>query len=159
MIVSEEDGMWLGTGMYFWDNMANAEFWMTKKEKDNPYRDYGIIVANVFMDRLLDLTDNEICNKIGEIWEKYAAKNGIEDEGDLELGYKLNVLFRAIKLLQENYYVIKVFGKYNKTPKNKLWSYNIKDNRAEPIGSVKCIYNVRNEEAIGEREFAWKGKL
>lgn len=153
MIVSEEDGAWLGTGMYFWDNMANAKFWMRKKKKDNPYRDYSIIVANVFMDRLLDLTDNDICNKIGEMWEKYKEVNGINDEKSGELGYKLNVLFKSIEILQINYYVIKVFGKYNKTPKNKLWSYNIKDNNVEPIGTVKCIYSVRNEEAIGDREF------
>ncbi len=66
----------------------------------------------------------------------------------------MNVLFRSIEILRENYYVIKIFGKYNKTPKNKLWSYNIEDNNVEPIGTVKCIYSVRNEEAIGGREFA-----
>lgn len=153
MIVSEEDGKWLGTGMYFWDNKGNAKYWMRKKKRDNPTKNYSIVAANVFMDKLLDLTDNDICDKIGEMWEKYQEVNWIEDENDCELGYKLNVLFRSIEKLRENYYVIKVFGKYNKTPKNKLWSYNIKENSVEPIGTVKCIYSVRNEEAIGDREF------
>ena len=153
MIVSEEDGIWLGTGMYFWDNMANARFWMRKKRKDDPHRDYSIISANVFMDKLLDLTDNDICNKIEKMWEKYLEVNGINDEKNSALGYKLNVLFKSIEMLRENYYVIKIYGKYNKTPKNKLWSYSIEDNNVEPIGTVKCIYNVRNEEAIGDKRF------
>ena len=33
MIVSKEDGNWLGTGMYFFFILANAEYWMRKKKK------------------------------------------------------------------------------------------------------------------------------
>lgn len=104
------------------------------------------------MDKLLDLTDNDICNKIGETWEKYQKGNGLTDVKDNELGLKLNLLFKSIKIFQENFYVIKIYGRYNKTPKNKLWSYNVKGDKAEPISTVKCIYNVKNEEAIGERK-------
>lgn len=152
MIISEEDGKWLGTGMYFWDNLANAKFWMKKKRKENIYRSYSIVMATIFMDKLLDLTDNDICNKIGETWEKYQKVNGLTDVKDNELGLKLNLLFKSIKIFQENFYVIKIYGRYNKTPKNKLWSYNVKGDKAEPISTVKCIYNVKNEEAIGERK-------
>lgn len=156
MIVSEEDGKWLGTGMYFWDNLANARFWMKKKERDCPSEVYRIVMANVYMDRLLDLTDQDICNKIGEIWEKYQKINYLDDKKKCGLGCKLNILFGSIPHLQEKYHVIKVNGKYNRTPENSLWSYNIKNDFAEPIGSVKCIYSVRNEEAIAEKKFVGK---
>lgn len=152
MIISEEDGKWLGTGMYFWDNLANADFWMKKKRKENSNCSYSIVIANIFMDKLLDLTDNDICNKIGRVWEKYQIVNGLTDMNDNELGLKLNLLFKSIKMFGENYHVIKIYGKYNKTPKNKLWSYNIRVDNVEPISTVKCIYNVKNEEAIGERQ-------
>lgn len=66
--------------------------------------------------------------------------------------YILNIFFRAISFLQDNFHVTKVYGKYNRTPKNKLWTYNVKGDRAEPTASVKCIYCVRNKAAIGEKE-------
>lgn len=152
LIISEEDGKWLGTGMYFWDNVANANFWMGKKKRENPCKTYGIVAANIFLDRLLDLTDIDICDKIGEIWEVFKKKTGIENEKNQELGYKLNILFQAVKPFQEKYSVIKVYGKYNRTPENKLFLYNIRKNNAEPFASVKCIYNVKDAEAIGNRE-------
>lgn len=34
LISSQEDGIWLGKGMYFWDNISNARFW--KREKLKP---------------------------------------------------------------------------------------------------------------------------
>lgn len=33
MIESKEDGIWLGNGMYFWDNLSNAKFWYRKNNK------------------------------------------------------------------------------------------------------------------------------
>ena len=49
------------------------------------------------------------------------------------------------------YHVIKILGKYNYSPPNKLFEYNIRNNNTEPITSVKCIYNVKNVSAIADR--------
>ncbi len=152
MIVSKEDGNWLGTGMYFWDNLANAEYWMRKKNRKEPYKNYSIVAAEIYLDQLLDLTDINVCNKIGRLWEEYQKKNVINDAKEYGLGYKLNILFQSIPFFRDNFYVAKVYGKYNNTPKNKLWTYNVRGNRAEPTASVKCIYCVRNQAAIGEKE-------
>ena len=33
MINSEEDGNWLGRGMYFWDNPSNYKYWLKVKQR------------------------------------------------------------------------------------------------------------------------------
>ena len=39
--IISEDTYWLGDGMYFWDNLSNAKFWVNKKKKD--YRRNSLI--------------------------------------------------------------------------------------------------------------------
>lgn len=151
MIVSTEDGIWLGTGMYFWDNQSNAKFWYKKKCKENPKEEYSIVQASVYMDHLLDLTDLDVCKSIEKLWCKYKEKAHISDSQDQPLGYKLNCLYKYFSGFADIFWVIKVFGKYNYTPKNDLFSYDLRSNKAEPITTVKCIYNVRNINAIEER--------
>lgn len=157
MIVSKEEGKWLGNGMYFWDNISNAMFWKEKKLRDNPYVSHSIIIANVFLDKLLDLTDLDVCTKMGVLWNTYVEKTGIDKLENHELGFKLNILFKTFDIVNERYNVIKVYGKYNHTPDNKFWTYDLTRNYVEPISSVKCIYNVKSEDAIGEKEFYVKG--
>ena len=33
LIMTQEDGYWLGKGMYFWDNLSNAHYWKKEKER------------------------------------------------------------------------------------------------------------------------------
>lgn len=56
LVWCEEDGNWLGSGMYFWDNLSNAKFWQVKKEKYGAI-DVKIVRALLSLTDLLDLTD------------------------------------------------------------------------------------------------------
>lgn len=54
------------------------------------------MAAEIYLDQLLDLTDINVCNKIGRLWEEYQKKNVINDAKEYGLGYKLNILFQSI---------------------------------------------------------------
>ena len=73
MIESKEDGIWLGNGMYFWDNLSNAKFWYRKKQQKHD--ELLIVQSNVYTDFLLDLTDLDVCNKMEQLWNKVYKEN------------------------------------------------------------------------------------
>lgn len=151
MIVSQEDGNWLGQGMYFWDNLGNAKFWMGEKKKKDPSQEYQIVKARVSMENLLDLTDIDICKAVQQLWDKCEQEMDLPKGKAVGLGLKLNTLCRSIEAFNTGYNVYKVFGKYNKTPKNQLIIYDLTNDKVEPILSVKTIYNVKKYQAILER--------
>ena len=120
-----KDDIWLGDGMYFWDNKGN------------------VVRVNVNADNILDLTDYDVYMKLKYAWEKLADKKQCNQE--LPLGNKLNMLF-SIDSFSQKYDIIKVFGKYNNTPAYGIFSYDYKANKAEPTIGVKCIYNIKNSK-------------
>ena len=92
MIESKEDGIWLGNGMYFWDNLSNAKFWYRKKQQKHD--ELLIVQSNVYTDFLLDLTDLDVCNKMEQLWNKVYKENEIKIPKDkITLGVKLNYLY------------------------------------------------------------------
>ena len=151
VIESQEDGIWLGSGMYFWDNATNANYWLKQKSRKQPEEKFEIVIAHVYMDHMLDLTDIDICKNIETLWKTYKQKSGLDTPDNETLGYKLNTLYDYFPSFKEMYHVIKILGKYNYSPPNKLFEYNIRNNNTEPITSVKCIYNVKNISAIADR--------
>lgn len=52
VIESQEDGIWLGSGMYFWDNATNANYWLKQKSRKQPEEKFEIVIAHVYMDQL-----------------------------------------------------------------------------------------------------------
>lgn len=151
MIESKEDGIWLGNGMYFWDNLSNAKFWYRKKQQKHD--ELLIVQSNVYTDFLLDLTDLDICNKMEQLWNKVYKENEIKIPKDkITLGVKLNYLYDYYDMFKDVYQVIKVIGKYKKTPQNSFYKYDLDSRRAEPTTAIKCIYNVKNVDAIATRE-------
>ena len=52
VIESQEDGIWLGSGMYFWDNATNANYWLKQKSRKQPKEKFEIVIAHVYMDQL-----------------------------------------------------------------------------------------------------------
>lgn len=115
MIESKEDGIWLGNGMYFWDNLSNAKFWYRKKQQKHD--ELLIVQSNVYTDFLLDLTDLDVCNKMEQLWNKVYKENEIKIPKDkITLGVKLNYLYDYYNMFKDVYQVIKVIGKYKKTP-------------------------------------------
>ena len=151
MIESKEDGIWLGNGMYFWDNLSNAKFWYRKKQQK--HYELLIVQSNVYTDFLLDLTDLDVCNKMEQLWNKVYKENEIKIPKDkITLGVKLNYLYDYYDMFKDVYQVIKVIGKYKKTPQNSFYKYDLDSRRAEPTTAIKCIYNVKNVDAIATRE-------
>lgn len=151
MIESKEDGIWLGNGMYFWDNLSNAKFWYRKKQQKHD--ELLIVQSNVYTDFLLDLTDLDVCNKMEQLWNKVYKENEIKIPKDkITLGVKLNYLYDYYDMFKDVYQVIKVIGKYKKTPQNSFCKYDLDSRRAEPTTAIKCIYNVKNVDAIATRE-------
>lgn len=151
MIESKEDGIWMGNGMYFWDNLSNAKFWYRKKQQKHD--DLLIVQSNVYTDFLLDLTDLDVCNKMEQLWNKVYKENEIKIPKDkITLGAKLNYLYDYYDMFKDVYQVIKVIGKYKKTPQNNFYKYDLDSRRAEPTTAIKCIYNVKNVDAIATRE-------
>lgn len=151
LITSENsrDDIWLGKGMYFWDNMGNANWWNKKQCYRNPDTEYAIVVANAKLNELLDLTDFDIYMKLEELWEKICKK--MKKDSNIPLGNKLNFLFDS-QGFETIYAVIKVYGKYNATPSGGLFKFDYRSMKAEPTIGVKCIYNIRNERCITEKE-------
>lgn len=151
MIESKEDGIWLGNGMYFWDNLSNAKFWYRKKQQKHD--ELLIVQSNVYTDFLLDLTDLDVCNKMEQLWNKVYKENEIKIPKDkITLGIHLNYLYDYYDMFKDVYQVIKVIGKYKKTPQNSFYKYDLDSRRAEPTTAIKCIYNVKNVDAIATRE-------
>lgn len=151
MIESKENGIWLGNGMYFWDNLSNAKFWYRKKQQK--HNELLIVQSNVYTDFLLDLTDLDVCNKMEQLWNKVYKENEIKIPKDkITLGVKLNYLYDYYDMFKDVYQVIKVIGKYKKTPQNSFYKYDLDSRRAEPTTAIKCIYNVKNVDAIATRE-------
>ncbi len=95
--------------MYFWDNKGNAKWWRTCQSKKHPGKCFKVLRVNADISKILDLTDYDISEKLGELWEKYCLIIG--EDSDVGLGYKLNTLFSAISDFSEKYNVIKVYGR------------------------------------------------
>lgn len=138
MIISREDGKWLGQGMYFWDNLGNAMYWKGEKQRRQPEEDFVIVLARVSTEKLLDLSDPDICDSICKIWDtwKDRAKIGSR-ENNIPLGKKLNILYKIIPEFKDIFHVFKIYGKYNKTRPSNLYPYNLSSKSPEPTLAVK----------------------
>jgi hypothetical protein len=147
---NKRDDIWLGVGMYFWDNEGNAKWWNEKQSKRNLHKKYKIIRVNADTSNLLDLTDYDVYKKMEEIWKNLCKK--INADSEKPLGYKLDTLFHSFPRFKEKYMAIKVFGKYNRTPVDGLFPFDCKSMKAEPTMAVKCIYNVKNYDCILKSE-------
>lgn len=150
LIISEnsKDDIWLGRGMYFWDNKGNVRWWNKKQRKKNPDKVYAMVAANAKLDELLDLTDYEIYKKLEEFWQAICKK--IKKDPNVPLGNKINFLFDA-RGFSGMYAIIKVYGKYNATPNDGLFKFEYDTMKSEPTVAVKCIYSIRDNRCIVEK--------
>lgn len=146
-----KDDMWLGKGMYFWDNRGNAAWWMDKQKRKNPTDSFCMIAANANLERLLDLTDYDIYMKLEEVWQTICKKAKLNP--NVPLGNKLDYFFESEKF-GVVYSLIKVYGKYNATPSRGVFRFDYESMRAEPTIAVKCIYSIRDVKCILEKEYA-----
>lgn len=91
---NSKDDIWLGKGMYFWDNIGNAKWWNHKQCDRHPDMKYSIAVANVVLDNLLDLTDYDVYMSLDKLWKQICQLCGLNP--NVQLGGKLNFLFDTL---------------------------------------------------------------
>lgn len=144
-----KDDIWLGKGMYFWDNKGNANWWKNKQQNRNKDKRYSIVTVNAILNNLLDLTDFEVYMEMEELWKQICKQCDLDS--NIPLGKKLDFLFEAFNFGKE-YDLIKVYGKYNRTPNKGFFKFDYQSMKPEPTISIKCIYSIRNEKCIVEKE-------
>lgn len=151
-IINSNDTDWLGYGMYFWDNEANANYWVTqKRKKEKEIEEIGKVKGNIYTDKILDLTDIEQIETFGKLWDLYCEKEKCDKEQPL--GIKLDKLFDYFGTLSSTIKAIKVYGRYIYTPERDFIPYDKNSKTCEPIYNVKCIYVVKDCDYIVNREF------
>lgn len=106
LYVAKEDGYWAGSGMYFWDNIGNANYWLNKSKKDKP----RILRARLSYNsiEILDLSDIAVLNKFNDRWPKIAQLFEVEEH--VSLGKKINTIVEFMTELK----VVKEIGFYPK---------------------------------------------
>ncbi|MGP1529294.1 MAG: hypothetical protein ACTTI3_02985 [Treponema sp.] len=103
-LIISEDHDYLGRGMYFWDHKSNARYWKVHKKSA---RESAIVSAEINLEQLLDLTDDDICAELDKSCARLQAIEVVKP-----FGKKLDYIFEAFKL---TYTVIK--GRENKERK------------------------------------------
>lgn len=152
-----EDGYWAGSGMYFWDNLGNANYWLKKSKKKNPV----ILRARLTFsnDELLDLSDNFVLDKFNNLWPVVAKRLKISKNATL--GKKINQIVKIydgdIKVVKEiGYYPKRILENNNhiRTTSKEHDFLNVSNKYAYPhvTSKVKTIYCVKEPSVLSELE-------
>ena len=157
-LIISKDTNWLGKGMYFWDNLSNARYWKNEKLRKKETTDIKIIKGTIFLEKMLDLTDEEPVRYINDIWNfisKFSEIQKIKIE-KAELGRKLDVIFDFYKahLSKEfDYNVIKCLGSYKRNLMGNLDLFS----ESNLTLSNKIIYSIKENICIGKFEIVDEG--
>ena len=158
-LIISKDTNWLGKGMYFWDNLSNARYWKNEKLRKKETTDIKIIKGTIFLEKMLDLTDEETVRYINDIWNfisKFSEIQKIKIE-KAELGRKLDVIFDFYKahLSKEfDYNVIKCLGSYKRNLMGNLDLFS----ESNLTLSNKIIYSIKESICIGKFEIVDEGE-
>ena len=148
LLISFGDKYWLGTGIYFWDNLGNAKYWKRNKERKDKYKEkkYSILRVGVCLDNALNLTDPDVGKQFKNIINKISEINPIIQNGGF--GEKIDFLLRKFPEIMGNYEVIIADGYYAKQT-NKIFK-NMSSYLPRLTDKNKRIYNVIKNDAIVE---------
>lgn len=156
LLTSTEDGYWCGTGMYFWDNISNARYWISKK-RDNKTEKYTISQAflKCSSDDILDLTDKESCDNLIESARSILSKMEVEDRIKLnfhQTGAVINFVHNFSKKHGlPTFKVVKMQGLYG-DPELVDSIYGEALKYPHPTIRTKTIYAVREIELLKDRQ-------
>lgn len=150
-IINSNDTLWLGDGMYFWDNKSNSEYWRKEKKKKESDKEFSILKSNLYIDQILDLTDLNTLKEMEALWDEFRKKS--KHRKYYPLGQKINILFNYYEELPQAYKIIKVFGRYAYTPTINFFRMNRQSKICEPIYDVKAIYCVKDKSIISNKEY------
>lgn len=157
-LIISKDTNWLGSGMYFWDNLSNAKYWKNEKLRKRETTNIKIIKGKIFLENLLDLTDEETVRYVNKIWScisKFSEIKRMKIE-KAELGRKLDVIFDFYKahLSKEfDYNVIKCLGSYRKDLMESLDLFS----ESNLTLTNKIIYSVKENICISKFEIINEG--
>lgn len=152
---------WAGFGLYFWDSLKNAEYWINSKKDED--REYTIVKANfeIEEEKLLDLTnaasfeDFEYTVNLIKIFD-----NNIADDPD-HFGILINAVFYFLQeahlikdyrvkgyFLSKIFYAVKIIGYYPKAEEVDRFS---EKGKSHPTVKSKIIYNIRKQTLLTKR--------
>jgi len=104
------DTDWLGTGMYFWDNLSNAKYWKREKVRkgDPPHEEAcKIVKARISCEHLLDLADTEIPAGFCRLWQGAKHKIGNDKRSNMGFGQKIDFIIFYYSDMQDDCLVVK----------------------------------------------------
>lgn len=143
-----EDTQWLGTGMYFWDNLSNAKFWKKQKIRKNPCHyaeEYKIVIAKISCKDSFDFTNQEERDSFCFLWN--IAKQKLSTEKILTMGFGqiLDYVFFSFNFFDCS--VVKSHADYSRNEENfDLFG------KSDLSSTIKTIYSVRKDSAISCRK-------
>ncbi|WP_454206204.1 hypothetical protein [Peptoniphilus sp. Marseille-Q6390] len=137
---------WLGTGIYFWDNLGNAKYWKRDKERKDKEKKYSILRVGVCLDNALNLTDPDVGKQFNNIINKISEIDPIIQKGGF--GKKIDFLSRKSPEIMGNYEVI-IADVYYAKQTNRIFK-NMRSYLPRLTDKNKRIYNVIKNDAIVE---------
>lgn len=146
LLKSFGDKFWLGTGIYFWDNLGNAKYWKKDKERKNSDKKYSIVKVRVCLDSALNLTDPDVGRQFKNIINKISNIDPIIKNA--EFGERIDFISEKFPEIMGNYEVIIADGYYARQT-NKIFK-NVRSYFPGLTDKNKRIYNVIKNDAIVE---------
>ena len=142
LIIDHGDTDFLGTGMYFWEHQSRAEWWLSEKHKET------IVKAELNLEAMLDLTDDERLEYIKQIADKFSTamrQKGIQQG---QIGLKLNYLFDSYKQFSDRYTSIRAHIYYNRKKESDFF------HGSKLTGKCVDVYIVRgNPKLVTQRQW------
>jgi len=140
-LVISQDKQYLGDGMYFWDNSANAMYWKKQKERKRCFdSNVSILSCGIELENMLDLTDEEIIDFLEQQWNK--LESHCPSEKIHNMGWRMNFLFANSPLMRK-IHVVKAHVTYQtESARAGFWQDSYFS------FSTRTIYCVKDSRAI-----------
>lgn len=141
LVISQHpnDDIWGGSGMYFWDNLGNANYWSTRKH--GVTKIVRCIVSFNFDDDILDLTDYDVESRFAKLIN---LTDGVIK--NKPIGKKIDYICDMI-----NSKIVRFFGEYEQTPQTDLINDTNVPNKL--TNKVKVIYCIKNNDDLIMSDF------
>lgn len=143
LYVAKEDGFWAGNGMYFWDNIGNANYWLRMSRKSNPV----ILKAKLTYASLnmFDLTDSETLSTLNELWPLAAKKYNVKS--NVSLGKKINTIS---EFFNGNLKVVRELGYYPAKKEHAFVRQDIDMQKPHVTTNAKIIYCIKDYTVLSD---------
>ena len=154
---SLEDGDWAGRGIYFWDNLGNAQYWLKEKNRKNQKQKYNIVrtYLSVPANEVLDLTEpTEIRSFEESISTMQRMKLLDKKIGTKHKGAIINAYWKVLNSFGNAtlFSVVKVIGYYPKINNSIYFKENDTQKNIQPYVTIKgkVIYAIRDLQVLSD---------